>query len=181
MGGKQAGTGGGDNANVWALRCCCQACVASADGRACSPLLPSQEPVPASPEAGTGTCNDDADVEDEEEEGAPQQKQQGKAGRRRSGNGARSCDGAAPARLRRTVFGPLCLGAVGLMRGLRRLSITAAFGRKHTGLFGLAQLEHLTHLELRQAQESHKPVGLRGAGRVLQRHKVAGITWKAEL
>ncbi|KAG2445845.1 hypothetical protein HXX76_000449 [Chlamydomonas incerta] len=108
----------------------------------------------AAPDAVTGTSITDPD-DDEEEEDA-QQKQQGKAGRRRSGNGARSCDGG-PVRLRRSVFGPLCLGAVGLMRGLRRLSITAAFGRRHTGLFGLAPLEHLTHLELRQAPGNHKP------------------------
>ncbi|KAG2451513.1 hypothetical protein HYH02_004111 [Chlamydomonas schloesseri] len=106
------------------------------------------------PDAATSaSANDDDD--DEEEEGA-QSKAQGKAGRhRRSGNGGRSSDGAV--RLRRSVFGPLCLGAVGLMRGLQRLSITAAFGRRRTGLFGLAQLEHLTHLELRQAPGNHKP------------------------
>ncbi|KAG2445844.1 hypothetical protein HXX76_000448 [Chlamydomonas incerta] len=109
----------------------------------------------AAPDAVTGTSITDPD-DDEEEEDA-QQKQQGKAGRRRSGNGARSCDGG-PVRLRRSVFGPLCLGAVGLMRGLRRLSITAAFGRRHTGLFGLAPLEHLTHLELRQAPGERRPI-----------------------
>ncbi|KAG2451512.1 hypothetical protein HYH02_004110 [Chlamydomonas schloesseri] len=108
------------------------------------------------PDATNSASTNDDDDDDDEEEGA-QSKAQGKAGRhRRSVNGGRSSDGAV--RLRRSVFGPLCLGVVGLMRGVQRLSITAAFGRRRTGLFGLAQLEHLTHLELRQAPGESRPI-----------------------
>jgi hypothetical protein len=56
-------------------------------------------------------------------------------------------------RAEETVLCPLGVGALGLLRGLETLSVTADFDRgSGLGLFGLSSLELLTCLELLQAR-----------------------------